>query len=125
MEWIFCYYIFIKKEWLDRLIFNNLEIGCFKFKEYIDMNLEKNVENWFELVKFFDLYIVLFFFFKVILWSIFVRNFDFVCFYFVKKFLFYSIINLYEIDWLLIGMCYDLIFYFFMFFIKMGIYNKL
>lgn len=89
------------------------------------MNLEKNVENWFESVKFFDLYIVLFFFFKVILWSIFVRNFDFVCFYFVKKFLFYSIINLYEIDWLLICMCYDLIFYFFMFFIKMGIYNKL
>lgn len=85
MEWIFCYYIFIKKEWLDRLIFNNLEIGCFKFKEYIDMSLEKNIENWFELVKFFDLYIVLFFFFKVILWSIFVRNFDFVCFYFVKK----------------------------------------
>lgn len=100
MEWISCHHILIKKEWLDRPIFNNLEIGRFKFKEHIDTNLEKNVENWFESVKSFDLYTVLFFFLKVILWSIFVRNLDFACFHFVKKLLFYSIINLHEIEFL-------------------------
>lgn len=85
MEWISCHHILIKKEWLDRPIFNNLEIGRFKFKEHIDTNLEKNIENWFESVKSFDLYTVLFFFLKVILWSIFVRNLDFDVFILLKN----------------------------------------